>query len=54
LRDAVLLAVSDYTYDDLEGVDGKARLKDELLSRFHALTEHVTIERLYLTQFVVR
>ena len=54
LRDAVLLAVSDYTYDDLEGVDGKARLKDELLARFHALTEQVTIERLYLTQFVVR
>ena len=54
LRDAVIVAVSDYTYEDLEGVDGKARLKDELMARFAALLSNVRIERLYLTQFVVR
>lgn len=54
LRDAVIVAVSDYTYEDLEGVDGKARLKDELTARFGVLLSNVRIERLYLTQFVVR
>lgn len=54
LRDAVIVAVSDYTYEDLEGVDGKARLKDELMARFAALLSNVRVERLYLTQFVVR
>lgn len=54
LRDAVITAVSDYTWTELEGVDGKTRLRDELLSRLNGAIAPTTIKRLYFTQFVVQ
>ena len=35
LRDTILTAVSDYTFAELEGTDGKTRLRDELLTRIN-------------------
>jgi flagellar protein FliL len=54
LQDGVLMVASDYTYADLEGVDGKLRLKDELLGRLNASLESERVERIYLTQFAVQ
>lgn len=54
LRDSVILAVSDYTWSELEGVDGKTRLRDELLLRLNGVVAPRAIERLYFTQFVVQ
>ena len=54
LRDAVITAVSDYTWTELEGVDGKTRLRDELLSRLNGTIAPTTVKRLYFTQFVVQ
>lgn len=53
MRDSVITAVSDYTWSELEGTDGKTRLKDELLSRLNGITDPVRVNAVYLTQFVV-
>ena len=55
LRDAVVTLASDYTYAELEGLDGKMRLRDELLGRLNAtLGEEGEVDRLYFTEFVVQ
>lgn len=54
LKDSVLNAVSDYTWAELEGTDGKARLKDELLARVNGVVAPATIDQIYFTQFVVQ
>lgn len=54
LRDSIITAVSDYTWSELEGVDGKTRLRDELLTRLNGITTPNIVDRLYFTQFVVQ
>jgi flagellar basal body-associated protein FliL len=54
LRDSVITAVSDYTWAELEGVDGKTRLRDELLARVNGVAAPSEVHRLYFTQFVVQ
>lgn len=55
LRDSVITLVSDYSYADVEGLDGKTRLRDELLGRMNALLPgEESIQRVYLTEFVVQ
>ena len=54
LRDSVITAISDYTWSELEGTDGKVRLRDELLQRANGITAPAVVERLYFTQFVVQ
>lgn len=54
LRDSVITAVSDYTWSEVEGTDGKTRLRDELLARINGVTAPALVERLYFTQFVVQ
>lgn len=54
LRDAVLALASDQTYADLEGLDGKTFLRDELLRRLNAVLDGPRIERVYFTDFVVQ
>lgn len=55
LRDTVITLVSDYAYTDLEGLDGKTRLRDELLGRVNTLMPpNARVERIYFTQFVVQ
>jgi flagellar FliL protein len=55
LRDTVLTLASDYTYADLEGIDGKMRLRDELLARLNtSLEDEANVRRVYFTEFVVQ
>lgn len=55
LRDSVLTLASDYSYADIEGLDGKTRLRDELLGRVNTLLpEDGRVERVYFTEFVVQ
>ena len=55
LRDSVITLVSDYSYADVEGLDGKTRLRDELLGRVNTLLpEEGRVERIYFTEFVVQ
>lgn len=53
LRDAVLTLASDYTYGDIEGLDGKTRLKDDLLAAVVNVVDRESVERLYFTEFQV-
>jgi flagellar FliL protein len=53
-RHAIITMVSDYSYSDLEGLDGKTRLADELLTRLNRLMDGGRINRLYFVQFVVQ
>ena len=53
LRDEVIMAVSDYTWAELEGTEGKVRLKDELLLRMNGVTAPRVVLHLYLIDFVV-
>jgi flagellar basal body-associated protein FliL len=54
LRDAIITAASDYTWAELEGVDGKTRLRDELLARLNGIVAPHVVDRVYFTQFVVQ
>lgn len=54
VRDTINTAVSDYTWAELEGTDGKTRLRDELLTRVNATIAPAKVDRLYFTQFVVQ
>lgn len=54
LQDAIITLVSDYTYADVEGLDGKTRLRDELLGRINTVLGTVRVDRIYFTQFVVQ
>ena len=55
MRDAVLTLASDYAYADVEGLDGKMRLRDELLGRLNVfLGKSATVRRIYFTEFVVQ
>lgn len=55
LRDAVITLASDFSYSDLEGVDGKTHLRDELQGRLNSvLSGEPKVERVYFTEFVVQ
>lgn len=54
LRDSIISAISDYTWAELEGTDGKTRLRDELIARVNGVSAPIAIDRLYFTQFVVQ
>lgn len=54
LRDSILAAVSDYTWSDLEGTDGKVRLREELLARANGVLTPDCVDQVYFTQFVVQ
>jgi len=54
LRDSVLTLASDYTFGDLEGLDGKMRFRDELLARLNSALSVSGIRRIYFTEFVVQ
>jgi flagellar FliL protein len=54
MRDSILLLASDYSYTELEGIDGKYRLKDDIHTRVNAVLEPIKISRVYFTEFVVQ
>ncbi len=54
IRDTILIATSDYSWSELEGTDGKTRLRDELLARVNGVTTPLAVQKIYFTQFVVQ
>ena len=55
LRDAILMAASDFSYLELEGLDGRLRLRDEIYRRVNeVLDPEGKIKRVYFTSFVVQ
>ena len=53
-KDAVISLVGNQTYQDVLGVEGKSRLREELMVRFNRLLPNGQIARVYLTEFVVQ
>jgi flagellar FliL protein len=53
-KDSVISLVGNQTYEDLLGVEGKSRLREELLVRFNRILPQGQIARVYLTEFVVQ
>lgn len=54
LRNTIIMVVSDYAYADLEGLDGKVRLQDEILARINGLMAPERIDRVYFNAFHVQ
>jgi flagellar basal body-associated protein FliL len=55
LRDAILMAASDFSYLELEGLDGRLRLRDEIYRRVNEILDpEGEIKRVYFTSFVVQ
>ena len=53
-KDAVISLVGNKSYEDLMGIEGKARVREELMVRFNRLLTEGQIARVYLTEFVVQ
>ena len=53
LRDSVILLTSDYSDGELDGLDGKLRLRDEIQARINAVLEPDQVQRVYFTQFQI-
>jgi flagellar FliL protein len=53
-KDAVISLIGNQSYEDVLGVEGKSRLREELLIRFNRLLPEGQVARVYLTEFVVQ
>ena len=51
IRDAILMLASDYTVLELEGIDGKLRLRDDIQRRINAVLTPHKVLRVYYTEF---
>ena len=51
IRDAILMLASDYSVSELEGLDGKLRLRDDIHRRINAILAPHRINRVYYTEF---
>ena len=54
LRDAILLFLSNQTFDDVKTVEGKLELKQSLLSRINNVLGRAIVKQVYFTEFVVQ
>ena len=53
LRDSIIMLASDYSYLELEGTDGRLRLRDDAHRRIIAVLAPETCSRVYFTKFGV-
>lgn len=53
-KDAVISLLGNKTYEDVMGLEGKTRVREELMVRFNRLITEGQIARVYLTEFVVQ
>jgi len=54
LRDTILLLLSSQSFDEINTVDGKLELKQELLLRANQVFGKAIVQRVYFTDFVVQ
>ena len=54
LRDSILLLLSSQTLNEINTMDGKLALKQELLSRMKQILGNGVVRRIYFTEFVVQ
>jgi len=54
LRDMTLLVLSSKTMDEIQNVEGKMELKNELIIRINQVLKKGKIRNLYFTEFVIQ
>jgi len=54
MRDAVLLLISNKTYEELQDLQGKKQLKAELLNKINSFLQTGKVTSIYFTNFVVQ
>ncbi|MBF0144582.1 MAG: flagellar basal body-associated FliL family protein [Magnetococcales bacterium] len=54
LRDTILQLLTSKSSQELQAMEGKFRLRDELLSRINAMLVNGTVTRVYFTEFVIQ
>ena len=54
MRDAILLLISNKTYEELQDLQGKKQLKAELLSTVNSFLQTGQVVSIYFTNFVVQ
>lgn len=54
LRDSVLMLLSNQTLNEINTMEGKLELKQELLSRMGQILGNGVVRRIYFTEFVVQ
>jgi flagellar FliL protein len=54
MRDAILLLISNKTYEELQDLQGKKQLKAELLSKINTFLQTGKVVSIYFTNFVVQ
>ncbi|MEO5338972.1 MAG: flagellar basal body-associated FliL family protein [Magnetococcus sp. MYC-9] len=54
MQDVILALLTSKSFQELQALEGKFRLREELLSRINALLVNGTITRVYFTEFVIQ
>ena len=54
LQDVILSLLTSKSSKELQALEGKFRLREELLSRINALLVNGTVTRVYFTEFVIQ
>jgi flagellar FliL protein len=54
LRDMILLLLSSKTLDQIQDIDGKIALRNELMARINQTLQQGHIKNLYFTEFVIQ
>lgn len=54
MRDAILLLISNKTYEELQDLQGKRQLKAEITSKINSFLQSGQVKSVYFTNFVVQ
>jgi flagellar FliL protein len=54
IKDGLLILLSSKSYEDIEPVEGKLRLRQEIVSRINGLLSSGRVQNIYFTEFVVQ
>jgi flagellar FliL protein len=54
IRDSILVLLSSKTADEVRTVEGKFRLRDEIISRVNKLISNGKVKGAYFTEFVMQ
>jgi flagellar protein FliL len=54
IKDAILVLLSSKTYDDINTVEGKRRLKNEIIMRCNTFLQSGQVDNVYFSEFVVQ
>ncbi|MBF0621695.1 MAG: flagellar basal body-associated FliL family protein [Magnetococcales bacterium] len=54
IQDMILALLASKTTKDLQALEGKFRLREELLSRINTALVHGNVKRVYFTEFVIQ